>query len=125
MPRTRATGWRSLSGTRKRRDRPRVFILWGGADGKFDTVAAGGASQAQLDRARKAITYSAHVAETQWTCEWRVPLAAVEVDAATAKRLMLNIGWLQKATGAWAAWYATGGALYEVGGAGDLLLRDK
>jgi hypothetical protein len=102
-----------------------IYVLWGGADGKFDTVTAGGTSSAQLAKARQAITYAARVTEGQWTCEWRIPLDAVEVDAATAKRLMLNIGWLEKGSGTWTAWYATGGALYEVGGAGDVVLQGK
>ncbi len=101
-----------------------IYILWGGADGKLDTVGAGGTSQAEMERARQAITYAARVAENQWTCEWRIPLAAVGVDPATTKRLMLNIGWLEKASGTWTAWFATGGALYEVGGAGDVVLQD-
>ncbi len=99
-----------------------IYVLWGGADGKFDTVSAGGTTAAQQERARKGITYAVRVGETEWTCEWRIPFAAVEMNPAITKRLMFNVGALESASGAWTACFATGGALYEVGGAGDLLL---
>ena len=75
-----------------------------------------------MDRARKAITYAAHVGKTEWTCEWRVPFAAVGVNPAVTKRLKFNVGALESVGRSWSAWYGTGGALFEVGGAGDLIL---
>ncbi len=84
---------------------------------------AGGTSPAQRDRVRKAIAYTAQVGKGEWTCEWRLPLAALGLSPASTRRLKFNAGVLNSATQAWAAWYATGGALYEVGGAGDLILE--
>lgn len=101
-----------------------IFVLWGGANGKFETVSAGGASAAQLEKVRRAITYAARVADDHWSCEWRIPLAALEVVPAT-KSLRANIGWYQKSSGTWTAWRATGGSLYEVAGAGEIILREK
>ena len=102
-----------------------IYVFWGGADGQFDTVSVGGTTPAQLERSRKAITYKARVGKDEWSCEWRIPLASVGVDPKTVKRLLFNVGHLNKDTGNWCAWFATGGALYEVGGAGDLLLGGR
>jgi len=99
-----------------------IFILWGGVDGHFEPVSAGGISGEQMDRASKAIVYAASIGKEEWMCEWGIPFAAVDINPSTTKFLRFNIGCLDSSTGNWIAWYATGGALFEVGGAGELIL---
>jgi hypothetical protein len=100
-----------------------TFILWGSADGKVYPVSASGISPAQADRVEKAVVCAARVGDGEWTCEWRIPFRAVEINPATVKKLLFNLGAHDGATGSWMAWVGTGGPLCQVGMAGDLVLE--
>lgn len=99
-----------------------IVVLWGSSEGSFLALPAGGASPEQCKTLQGAVTYAAHVAPDEWTCEWRLPFAALGVDPAPDRALRFNLGAHLTASAAWIAWQATGGAFYEVGQAGDLRL---
>ena len=98
-----------------------IFVLWGSTDGTFACLPNGGASPAQIAKVEAQLGYAARVGEREWTCEWRIPFAAVELDAAAAKRLSFNVGVHLTAEKLWAGWVGTRGAFYEVGNAGELV----
>jgi hypothetical protein len=100
-----------------------TFILWGSADGKVCPVSAGGISPAQADRVEKGVVCAARAGDGEWACEWRIPFAAVEINPATVKKLLFNLGAHDIASGSWTAWVGTGGALCQVDMAGDLLFE--
>ena len=99
-----------------------IFVLWGSTDGSYQALPPGGATPAQCQALHKAVTYSAVVTPKEWTCEWRIPFAALGMHPAKVERLRFNIGTHLAASDAWVAWVATGGAFYEVGSAGELVL---
>jgi hypothetical protein len=99
-----------------------IFVLWGSSDASWQALPAGGASPQQCKALRDAVVYAARVSADEWTCEWRIPFAALQLDPAQVSRVGFNIGLHVAATDAWVAWRATGGAFYEVGNAGELVL---
>ena len=99
-----------------------IFVLWGSTDGSYQALPPGGATPAQCQALQKGVAYAARVTPKEWTCQWRIPFAALEVDPLKVDRLRFNIGTHLAASDAWIAWVATGGAFYEVGSAGELVL---
>jgi hypothetical protein len=63
------------------------------------------------------------VAEAEWTCEWRIPFAALGVNPAAVKRFLFNLGAHHTAGDLWTAWVGTSTALFHVDKAGDLFLE--
>ena len=99
-----------------------IFLLWGDAAGRFESGPYGGASPDQVTTLQKGVTYAARQGVDEWTCEWRIPFAAAGLEPAAVKRLRLNLVVHAAADDSWAAWTTTGGALYQVGSAGELRL---
>jgi len=100
-----------------------IFILWGTVDGSIGTSPQGGAPPQSIAVLEKSTLHRANVAPGAWTSEWRIPLKELGIDPARHKRLLLNIGYRCQSGDRWIAWVATGGALYEVDAAGDLVLE--
>jgi len=99
-----------------------IFLVWGDAAGRCESGPYGGASPAQVQTLEKSITYAAGIGTGEWTCEWRIPFAAAGVTPTPGQRLRLNVAVHQSASDLWAAWLATGEALYRVERAGELIL---
>jgi len=100
-----------------------ILNLYGYPDGQFESVTTAGAPQEVARRLGQAVTYAAQVGSEDWTCEWRIPWAATGIDPSQAKKLWFNIGVYKTAADAWVNWEGTGGAIYMVEDAGDLILR--
>ena len=100
-----------------------IFLAWGDAAGRFESGPYGGATPQQVDALQKGVTYVAKPGVGEWTCEWRVPFAAAGLAPAVVKELRFNLGVHLAAGDVWGAWVGTGGALYQVGAAGRLVLE--
>ena len=101
-----------------------IFVNWGSAGGTLEGSTAGGASPEQMSAMRDAITYAAAAGPGQWSCEWRIPLRAIAADPGKLKRLLFNVGVHHERGGDWVAWVGTGGPIYQVGSAGELVLGE-
>lgn len=100
-----------------------IFILWGTVDGALSTSSVGGATPEQTGVLETQTLHRTSVGSDAWTSEWRIPLKELGIDPARSGRLLLNIGYRCLASDRWIAWAPTGGAIYEVDNAGDLLLE--
>lgn len=100
-----------------------IFILWGTVDGSISASPAGGAAPESLGMLQAGTAHRARVGEDAWTSEWSIPLKKLGIDPARDKRVLMNIGYRCLAGDLWIAWAATGGALYEVDSAGELVLE--
>ena len=99
-----------------------IFVLWGSSDGTMKCLPNGGASPAQVQRVQAAVMFASRVGQSEWTCEWRIPLAAAGIDPKTAKALLFNIGAHVTAQKLWVGWVGTQSAFFHVGNAGELVL---
>ncbi len=99
-----------------------IYLFWGAADGRFEVGPYGGAPASQVEALQKTAAYAARIGGEEWTCEWRIPLGP-PVGLAQAASLRFNIGAHIAADDAWVAWVGTGGTLYQVERAGDLVLE--
>jgi hypothetical protein len=97
-----------------------VLTLYGYPDGQFTSEDYGGASAEAIARLEKAVTHKAKVGPAEWTCEWRIPFAACGFTPSTAPALRFNLGIRKTTPEAWVIWRGTGGATYQVAGAGLL-----
>ncbi len=102
-----------------------ILLLWGSAGGTHESSTAMGASPRQADALAKATTYAAKRTSDGWSCEWRIPFAAMGLKASDVKALLFNIGMQCTANAAWIAWTPTGGRLCDVAAAGALVLKRR
>jgi hypothetical protein len=100
-----------------------VFVLWGTTDGRFQASACGGATGEQRARLEKETAFAVRAGKEEWTCEWRIPLAKLGLDAKPGTTLRFNLGMRCKAAGKWQTWAPTGGANWHVERAGILVFR--
>jgi len=84
-----------------------VWLFWGLFDGTFKIGMTGSASHEQLNAVKNATVYAAHVAKSRWTCEWRLELKAIDLDAGDG-RLRFNIGLRSDFEDTWITWAPTG-----------------
>ena len=102
-----------------------VFIFVGKPDGTLKCLSREGGAE-RLAGLAQATTFAARQTAKAWTCELRVPFAAMGMHAATAQRLRFNIGMHSQTEGTWLTWVLTGGRICEVDNAGELhLMRGK
>jgi hypothetical protein len=99
-----------------------IYLLWGDAAGRFEGGPYGGATPAQIETLQKGVSYAAKPSAGGWSCEWKIPFAAAGLDPATARKLRLNLVAHLAAGDGWTTWTTTGGALYQVASAGELIL---
>lgn len=104
-------------------ERTPIFVLWGTVDGALSVSPVGGATPEQTALLETHTVHRTSVQSDAWTSEWRIPLRELGIDPARSPRLLLNIGYRCLARDQWIAWVPTGGSIYEVDGAGDLLLE--
>ena len=101
-----------------------IFLLWGRADGTFESGPYGGASPEQVKRLQQETRYAARQTKGGWACEWRIPFEAMELKPADVKALRFNAVAHCPAANTWVAWVATGAQLYLVDQAGELRFED-
>ncbi|MEN6304817.1 MAG: right-handed parallel beta-helix repeat-containing protein [Armatimonadia bacterium] len=99
-----------------------TFVLQGFPSGKHQSVDHAGAPAEAVRRAGQAVTYAATIGQNQWSGEWKIPFAALNIDPAKATNLLFNIGVLKAQEREWIAWVSTGGAPWHMDLAGKLLL---
>jgi hypothetical protein len=99
-----------------------ILTLYSFPDGHFESRDYGGATPATITRLEKQVTYAAVVEDDQWCGEWRIPFAACDLTPSTAPILLFNIGVRKTEPDSWVVWRGTGGANYQVGQAGMLVL---
>jgi len=100
-----------------------ILLLWGRADGTFESGPYGGATPKQLKQLQQQSKYAARVTKAGWECEWWIPFRAMSLLPAEVKALRFNAGAHCPAANAWIAWTATGAQLYHVDQAGVILLE--
>jgi hypothetical protein len=111
-----------------------VFFLIGAPSGRFDSLCVAGLPEEAAARARRTTRYAAHIVDpVHWSCEWRIPLAAICVDPSRPADHPFNIGvrktagptkvrdWVPgKGPAGWVVWVGTGAQNWCVWDAGLL-----
>jgi hypothetical protein len=100
-----------------------IFILQGFPDGRLAASTEGGATGAQADAVRKASAFAAAIGSDHWTAEFAVDLAAAGITARAGTTVGFNLGARRGETDEWMAWTGTGGANWQLAGAGRIVLR--
>ena len=99
-----------------------VFMLWAKVEGGVIGTTHGGATDAQAKTLERQTTCISKPKQKGWTCELRIPFAAMGLTRADVTRLKFNVGSLHKNDGMWLIWTTTGGKIFEVDSAGDIVL---
>ena len=102
-----------------------VLSLYGWPDGHVVSTDEAGAPADVVARLEDATAYAAAVGDGEWTCEWRMPFAAMGFEPESAPMLSANFGVRKLAEGAWAIWRGTGGASHQVSKAGLVVFPDE
>jgi hypothetical protein len=69
------------------------------------------------------VTFAAKAVNASlWTCEWRIPFAALGVEPKVGRSLSANFTVRKVADNLWVMWVATGGRSWELDRAGRLEL---
>jgi len=102
-----------------------VLVLRGYAKGTFESSAEAGADAAAVRQAAAGVTFAAATSGASlWTCEWRIPFAALGVDPRTQRAFSANLTVRKVADNLWVMWAGTGGRSWELDRAGRLELTD-
>jgi hypothetical protein len=99
-----------------------ILTLYGFPDGHFVSQDYGGATAKTIAELEKQVAYRASVNTAGWYCEWRIPFAACGFTPAEAPLLLFNVAARKTEPDSWVVWRGTGGANYQVGEAGMLVL---
>ena len=106
-----------------------TFILRGWADGHFGVPDLAGASAAVRKRLEESVTYRTRVGKAAWTCEWRIPFAAL---GGVPALLNANLTVRNPGQDRWRTWRIASGSTYDlhngatlVFGARDMTLPSK
>lgn len=97
-----------------------VLTLLGYPDGQFRNPDFAGAPAQDNIRLESATTYRAEIAGNQWTCEWRIPFAALGIDPKTTPKVRFNIVVKKTQPKVSCIWQITGGSAWELDKAGVL-----
>jgi len=102
-----------------------ILILRGYPNGYWESSDEAGAPAAAVKQAAQGVYYKPAVpAPGQWLAEWRIPWSSLGVDPAQDRRLQFNISVRKAADELWVEWQGTGGATWDVVGAGIIELAD-
>lgn len=101
-----------------------ILVLRGYPNGQSEASDEAGASADVVKRLGAALTYTAKIVDkTRWTCELRVPLAALGLAATTpAPPVAFNLSVRKTAGDQWLMWVGTHGHTWDVEAAGKLTL---
>jgi hypothetical protein len=111
-----------LARVQRRRPGP-AFVLHAYPSGKLESVTDGGVDTEAARRFGAAVAYAARVGgAAAWSCEFRVPLAALGVDGEEPGEIRFNLALRHKGAprGPWFAAVKTGGPNYAMAKAGAL-----
>jgi hypothetical protein len=101
-----------------------ILDLYGFPDGSFQSVGAAGAPAEAVEKLGKATTYRAVLTDKAWTCEWRLPFAALGFRPETKPKILFNVGVCKTDPTSWVIWRATGGPIWKVENAGELVFAN-
>ena len=100
-----------------------LLVLRGYPNGKWESSDEPGTPAAAVKQATQGVQYASSVPGSgQWLAEWRIPWVSLGVDPAKQTKFAFNLTALKKGDGEWVEWRGTGGATWEVAGAGVLEL---
>ncbi|MDX9978623.1 MAG: right-handed parallel beta-helix repeat-containing protein [Lentisphaeria bacterium] len=100
-----------------------IVVLRGFAGGTFLSSAEAGAPEEVVRRAGEGMAYAAKpVGAALWTCEWRIPFAALGINPARTPALDCNLTVRKVADNLWVMWVGTGGFSWHLDHAGKLEL---
>ncbi len=88
-----------------------TFILRGWADGHVSAPDLAGASEAVRKRLEKSVTYRTKVDKDAWTCEWRIPFAAL---GGVPALLNANLTARNAGQNLWRTWRIASGSTYDL-----------
>jgi len=101
-----------------KKDAP-IFVLRGYPNGVFESSLEAGAPANQVRALQDATRYGARVVNaSEWTTEWKIPFAALNIKPEKQTKLAFNITVHQSAASAWQMWQGTGGNSWLVEKAG-------
>jgi len=96
-----------------------LHVFSGRPKGNFTVHNLFGMPQGVTGRLEKSIEYRAKMIDAgqiHWTAEWRVPLAAINLDPRVTRNTRFSIGGVKRE--GWLCWVATGGSIWRVDNAG-------
>jgi hypothetical protein len=101
-----------------------IWTLRGYPDGTLDTGKAPNGDDPPQAVGVDGVGYAVRIASPRrWTCEWRIPLAAVGLRVDSQSRAGFNITVRKAAADLWQMWESTRGHSYDVERAGLLVLE--
>lgn len=98
-----------------------VYIFSGYAGGRFEIMNNFRMPRKILEYLKRVVEYRASMINSEnshWTAEWKIPLAALNIDAVVPDRLRFNIGGPKK--DGWFNWNPTGASAWRLDNAGIL-----
>ena len=104
-----------------------TFVLRGYPSGELESAVAAGAPTEDARRLGQAAAYAARITDAgAWTCEFRIPFAALGAELSSLQYILFNVGTRRNGadSGPWFAAVKTGGANYAVD-AGAVLHLDR
>lgn len=104
-----------------------TFVLRGYPSGKLESSTAAGAPADGARRLAEGTAYAVRLGDDgTWTCEFRIPFAALHVELSSLEHMLFNVGARRNGAegGPWFAATKTGGANYDVDG-GAVLHLDR
>jgi hypothetical protein len=99
-----------------------TFILRGWADGHVSAPDLAGASEAVRKRLEKSVTYRTKVDKDAWTCEWRIPFAAL---GGVPALLNANLTARNAGQNLWRTWRIASGSTYDLHNGATLILSAR
>lgn len=98
-----------------------VWVIHGYANGQLELSDEAGAPPAAGEALRPRVRFTASVNADGWQAEWRLPIAALDLDV--TKPVPFNIGVFRRQDRQWINWIGTGGATWKLANAGALRLQ--
>jgi len=98
-----------------------IYIFTGYSDGRLVINKKFNIPDAAVKQLEAEIEYKSEIIdpkEYHWTAEWKIPLAALELEVNNINLLRFNIGTPKR--GGWYAWVATGSSIWRIDNAGFL-----
>jgi hypothetical protein len=92
-----------------------IVVLRGFPSGHFESSPEAGAPTEAVERAARGIEYAAQVpGKSRWTCEWRIPLASLGIEADPELKLGFNLSVRKSAAPLWQMLHGTEAHTWDV-----------
>jgi len=98
-----------------------LYVFSGRPNGTFTVHNLFNMPPGIIGELERSVEYKAAMIDPEqyhWTAEWKLPLAALNLDPRAAKKVRFNIGGTKRA--GWFCWVATGASIWRVDNAGEL-----